>query len=167
MIVETPSPRSPYGTKYKWPRASSPYVSPKPATTYTTSCASHNLTAFAVAVGVFRENKGRSWRRAAHIATLRYFLGKVQNASDIKFGALGVTTAEKYGTWARKSGADVLTDELSEGATLHWIGPRREDRVFLFLHGTYANFPHSPTWVSDVDWTAGPFRWRLCRPGPG
>jgi hypothetical protein len=76
---------------------------------------------------------------------MRYFLGKVQNASDIKFGAQGVTTAGKYAAWARKSGADVLTDELSEGATLHWIGPRREDRVFLFLHGT--PFPHSP-----IDW---------------
>jgi hypothetical protein len=149
MIVETPCPRSPHGTKYKWPRASSPYVSPKPATSYATSWASHNVAAFAVAVGVFRENEGRSWRRAAHIAALRYLLGNVQNASDLKFG--GVTTAETYATWARKSGADVLTDELSEGATLHWIGPRRKDRVFLYLHGTPI-FPHSPTWVSDVDW---------------
>ncbi|KAF8489444.1 alpha/beta-hydrolase [Russula emetica] len=89
---------------------------------------------FVVAVGVFRENKGRSWRRAARIAAMRYSLGKAQNALDIKFG-FRVTTAEMYATWARKSGADVLTDELSEGATLHWIGPRRKDRVFLFLHG--------------------------------
>ena len=88
-----------------------------------------------VAVGVFRENKGRSWRRAAHIAALRYLLGKVQNALEIKFG-FRVTTAEMYATWARESCTDVLTDELSEGATLHWIGPRRQDRVFLFLHGT-------------------------------
>ena len=88
-----------------------------------------------VAVGVFRENKGRSWRRAARIASLRYLLGKVQNALDFKIGC-GVTTAEMYAMWARKSGVDVLTDELSEGAMLHWIGPRREDRVFLFLHGT-------------------------------
>ena len=111
-------------------------MSPKPATAYTTSCTSHNLTAFAVAIGVFRENKGRSWRRAANIAATRYVLGKVQNALDLKFGS-GATTAEMYAAWARKSGADVLTDELSEGATLHWIGPRRFDRVFLFLHGTY------------------------------
>jgi hypothetical protein len=59
----------------------------------------------------------------------------VQNALDVKL-ASGETTSEAYATWARKSGADVLTDELSEGATLHWIGPRRKDRVFLFLHGT-------------------------------
>jgi hypothetical protein len=111
-------------------------VSPKPAvTTYATSCASHNVTAFVVAVGVFRENKGRSWRRAARIAAMRYLLGKAQNPLDLKIG-FRETTAEVYETWARKSGADVLTDELSEGATLHWIGPRRKDRVFLYLHGT-------------------------------
>ena len=99
-----------------------------------------NVTAFAVAVGVFRENKGRSWRRAARIASLRYVLGKVQNALDFKIG-FGVTTAEMYDKWARKCGADVLTDELSENATLHWIGPRQKERVFLFLHGT-PFFPH-------------------------
>jgi hypothetical protein len=109
-------------------------VSPKPATAYP-SCASHNVTAFAVALGVFRENKGRSWRRAARTASLRYLLGKAENALDFKIGS-GKTTAEMYAAWARKSGADVLTDELSEGATLHWIGPRQKDRVFLFLHGT-------------------------------
>jgi hypothetical protein len=126
-------------------------VSPKPDITYATSwphtsCASHNLTAFAVAVGVFHENKGRSWRRAAHIATLRYVLASAQNALDLKIG-FG-TTAEMYATWAHKSGAAVLTDELSEGATLHWIGPRRKDRVFLFLHGT-PYFSHSGSERND------------------
>ena len=107
-------------------------MSPKPATTRATS---YNFTAFAVVVGTFRENKGRSWARAARIAAIRYYMGTVQSALDAKF-AFAVTTAEMYAIWARKSGADVLTDELSEGATLHWIGPRRKDRVFLFLHGT-------------------------------
>lgn len=97
---------------------------------------SRNVTAFAVAVGVFRENKGRSWPRAAHVATLRYVLGKARNALDLKLG-FGVTTAEMYAAWAKKSGAEVLTDNLPEGATLHWIGPRRRDRVLLFLHGTH------------------------------
>ncbi len=77
---------------------------------------------------------------------MRYVLGKSRNISELKF-LPGLTTAEIYATWARKSGAEVLTDELSEGATLHWIGPRREDRVFLFLHG--AHFLPSPTWVNS------------------
>ena len=98
--------------------------------------ASRNVTAFAVAVGVFRENKGRSWPRAAHVATLRYLLGTPRNAFDLKIG-FGTTTAEMYALWAKKSGAEVLTDNLPEGAALHWIGPRRRDRVFLFLHGAH------------------------------
>jgi len=89
-----------------------------------------------VAIGVFRENKGRSWRRAAYIAALRYLLGNTPNALGLKF-AVGVTTADLYAKWARESGAEVLTDELPEGAMLHWIGSRREDRVILYLHGTY------------------------------
>jgi hypothetical protein len=86
---------------------------------------------------------------------MRFLVGHAQNALDLKIGS-GMTTAEAYETWARKSGADVLTDELSEGATLNWIGPRRKDRVFLFLHGT-PFFSNSPTWVSDVDWRGVPF----------
>ena len=121
---------------------------------------SHNVTAFAVAIGVFRENKGRSWRRATHIAAVRYLLERARNTSDIKFG-FRETTAELYVAWARKSGAKVLTNELSEGATLHWIGPRREDRVFLFLHGT----PSPPT-LGLEEGPTGPFRWSLCHPGP-
>jgi hypothetical protein len=46
-----------------------------------------------------------------------------------------------YQEWARGNEQDqpeVLTDLLSEGAKLHWIGPRRDaaqDRVFLYFHG--------------------------------
>ena len=107
------------------------------------------VTAFAVAVGVFRENKGRSWRRAARIAAGRYLLGNVRNALDLRFG--GVTTAEMYATWARNSGAEVLTDEISEGATLHWIGPRHKDRVFLYLHGTYFPLTLRPVYKRCFD----------------
>ena len=53
---------------------------------------------------------------------------------------LGATTAQAYAAWARKDCAEALTDELPEGAKLHWIGPRREDRVILYFHGTYSFF---------------------------
>ena len=95
------------------------------------------MSAFAVAVGVFRENKGRSWRRATRLAAFRFLLGKARSGLDLKFG-FRQTTAELYAAWARKNGVDALTDELPEGAMLHWIGPRREDRVLLFLHGAYS-----------------------------
>ena len=73
-------------------------------------------------------------------------MGNARNASDFKFGSRETTT-ELYVTWAHESGVDLLTDELSEGGTLHWIGPRREDRVLLFLHGT--PFVLALTWVSE------------------
>jgi len=47
----------------------------------------------------------------------------------------GMTTAQVYAEWARKSGVEVLTDDLPEGARLHWIGPRSEERVILYFHG--------------------------------
>ena len=95
-------------------------------------------------------------------------MGTVQSALDAKF-AFAVTTAEMYAIWARKSGADVLTDELSEGATLHWIGPRRKDRVFLFLHGTLfsPHFRFGLAMLIGEERPAEPFRWRLSHPGSG
>jgi hypothetical protein len=88
-------------------------------------------------IGVFRENKGRSWRRAARIAAVRYVLwGRAWTPWELK-SAAGATTAQAYATWARKASVEVLTDELPEGAKLHWIGPRRIDRVLLYFHGVY------------------------------
>jgi hypothetical protein len=94
------------------------------------------FTALAVALGVFRENKGRSWRRAARTATARYLLSaRVWTAWELK-SAVGLTTAQTYEAWARRTnGTEVLTDELPEGAKLHWIGPRRVDRVILYFSG--------------------------------
>ncbi|KAI0249959.1 Alpha/Beta hydrolase protein [Lactifluus subvellereus] len=95
----------------------------------------------AVVIGVFRENRGRSWRRAARIAAVRHVLrGRAWTPWELK-SAARETTAQAYATWARKADAEVLTDELPEGAKLHWIGPRRMDRVLLYLHGGGYVFP--------------------------
>ena len=91
-------------------------------------------------LGVFHENEGRSWRRAAHMATARYIMqARAWTAWELK-SVIGVTTAQAYAAWARKNHAELLTDELPEGAKLHWIGPRREDRVILYFHGAYPFF---------------------------
>lgn len=50
---------------------------------------------------------------------------------------MGATSAQAYASWARKNHVEVLTDELPEGAKLHWIGPRREDNVMLYFHGAH------------------------------
>ena len=101
-------------------------------------------TAFAIALGVFHENEGRSWRRAASIAKIRYLMGaRAWTPWELK-SMIGATTAQAYAAWARKNHAEALTDELPEGAKLHWVGPRREDRVILYFHGAYSNFVPPP-----------------------
>ena len=93
------------------------------------------MTALAVGIGVFRENKGRSWHRATRTALTRYLMGaRTWTAQELK-SLYGMTTAQVYAEWARKSGVEVLTDDLPEGARLHWIGPRSEERVILYFHG--------------------------------
>jgi hypothetical protein len=94
---------------------------------------------------------------------MRYVLGKVQSVLELKLG-FRVTTAEVYAAWARKNGADVLTDKLPEGATLHWIGPRRKDRVLLYLHGAHFSLYRS---MLIKEGSAGTFRRRFCYSGPG
>jgi hypothetical protein len=93
-----------------------------------------------IARGVFHENEGRTWRRAAHIAAIRYIMrARAWTPWELK-SAFGMTTAQAYAAWARKNHAEVLTDEIPEGAKLHWIGPRREDRVILYFHGAHTIF---------------------------
>ena len=94
-------------------------------------------TALAIAIGVFRENKGRSWSHAAKVAELRYVFNHNWEMNTLR-SFLGITTSQVYQTWARREGQEVVTDFLPEGAKLHWIGPRRDkaqDRVFLYFHG--------------------------------
>ena len=94
-------------------------------------------TAFAIAVGVFRENKGRSWSHAANIAATRYLFDHKWDVHTLR-SYIGVTTPLVYQNWARQEKQEVLTDLLPEGAKLHWVGARRDaiqDRVFLYFHG--------------------------------
>ena len=94
-------------------------------------------TAFAIVLGVFHKHEGRSWRRAASIAKTWYLMRAwAWTPWELK-SMTGVTTAQAYAAWARKNHAEVLTDGLPEGAKLHWVGPRKEDRIILYFHGPY------------------------------
>ena len=77
--------------------------------------------------------------------------------------AFGMTTAQACAAWARKNNAEVLTDELLEGTKLHWIGPRREDRVILYFHGAHTtSFFSGSNYVNlNVD-DDGVLRWGIC-----
>ncbi|KAH9986329.1 alpha/beta-hydrolase [Russula compacta] len=101
---------------------------------------------FAVAVGVFRENKGRSWCLAAKIAATRHMFGRNWDIYTIR-SFMGATTFQAYQKWAHRERQQVVTDVLPEGAKLHWIGPRRDasqDRVFLYFHGGAYSIPARP-----------------------
>ncbi|KAH9071482.1 alpha/beta-hydrolase [Lactarius deliciosus] len=92
---------------------------------------------FAIAVGIFRGNKGRSWSRSANVALTRYIFNHDWDIHAMR-SFIGVTTSQMYRAWARSVKQEVLTDELPEGAKLHWIGPRRDashHKVFLYFHG--------------------------------
>ncbi|KAH8977128.1 alpha/beta-hydrolase [Lactarius akahatsu] len=92
---------------------------------------------FAIAVGIFRGNKGRSWSRSANVALTRYIFDHDWDIHAMH-SFIGVTTSQMYRKWARSVKQEVLTDELPEGAKLHWIGPRRDashHKVFLYFHG--------------------------------
>ncbi|KAH9053303.1 alpha/beta-hydrolase [Lactarius vividus] len=100
----------------------------------------------AVTVGIFRGNKGRSWSRSANVALTRYLFDHDWEIHTLR-SFIGVTTSQMYQTWARSVKQEVLTDELPEGAKLHWVGPRRDashHKVFLYFHGGCFVLPTRP-----------------------
>ncbi|KAJ7701579.1 Alpha/Beta hydrolase protein [Mycena rosella] len=77
-------------------------------------------------------NKARTLKRIAGDCALRYVLGslsvpQLQNA----FG----TTRATYEAWVKKAKLPEAIDELGEDARLMWIGPKRLERVIMFVHG--------------------------------
>ena len=93
--------------------------------------------AFAVAFGIFRENKHRSWSRAANLAVMRYLFNQKWDIYTLQ-SFIGATTTQVYQAWAAQEKIEALTDILPEKAKLHWIGPRQEGsrgRVMLFFFG--------------------------------
>ena len=94
-------------------------------------------TAFAVALGIFHENKGRSWSRAANMAMMRYLICQKWDIHMLR-SFIGVTTTQAYQAWAAQEKLEALTDILPEKTKLHWIGPRPEgsqSRVLLHFFG--------------------------------
>jgi hypothetical protein len=93
--------------------------------------------AFAIALGIFSENKGRTWSRAANMAMMRYLFCQKWDIHTLR-SFIGVTTTQAYQAWASQEKLEALTDVLPENAKLHWIGPRPEgsqSRVLLYFYG--------------------------------
>ncbi|KAJ6554582.1 Alpha/Beta hydrolase protein [Mycena capillaripes] len=77
-------------------------------------------------------NKERTVKRIVGDSALRYVLSGL-NIPQLQ-SAFG-TTLGMYKKWTKKNELPAIVDELGEDARLLWIGPKRLDRVVLFLHG--------------------------------
>ncbi|THH12488.1 hypothetical protein EW146_g7648 [Bondarzewia mesenterica] len=88
-------------------------------------------------------NKQRTWARAIGDSGMRAIVASRWSARQMRY-ILGGTATPIYTKWAKRNKLQVLTDEIDESAKLHWVGPRRFDRVVLFLHGGGLSFPPSP-----------------------
>ncbi|KAI0060633.1 alpha/beta-hydrolase [Artomyces pyxidatus] len=87
-----------------------------------------------LATGLFRDaNKGRSWKRTVHDSLFRFLTSRTWGIYT--FQSLFGTTGATYRKWACHNALEILSDDIGEGAQLHWIGPRRYDRVLLYFHG--------------------------------
>ena len=47
---------------------------------------------------------------------------------------------ETYTRWMFNEKMEAAVDDLGDGSSLMWIGPRRYDRVILYLHGEPSTF---------------------------
>ncbi|KAF7326958.1 Abhydrolase-3 domain-containing protein [Mycena venus] len=84
-------------------------------------------------------NKERSLKRIVGDSAMRYLSA---NLSVAQLKAATGTTLGTYEKWAETAELPTTIDELGEDARLLWIGPRRLERVLLYLHG--GAFLYSP-----------------------
>jgi hypothetical protein len=79
-------------------------------------------------------NKERSLKRIVGDSALRYIFTRLSIPQLQRgFG----TTLGTYEKWTKTAKLPATVDELGEDSRLLWIGPKRLERVILFLHGTY------------------------------
>ena len=66
-------------------------------------------------------------------ASVRYVTGLSVPQQQFALG----TDLSTYELWTKKEALPKLIDELGGDARLLWIGPKRLERVVLFLHGKH------------------------------
>ncbi|KAJ6506142.1 Alpha/Beta hydrolase protein [Mycena vulgaris] len=79
-----------------------------------------------------KNNKGRPLKRVIGERAFRYGITHF-SLPQLQF-AFGTTKAA-YAKWTKQVKLAPVVDELGDGARLLWIGPKRTDRVMLYLHG--------------------------------
>ncbi|KAF7321034.1 Abhydrolase-3 domain-containing protein [Mycena chlorophos] len=91
-------------------------------------------------------NKGRSLKRIAGDAAVRHVSSLPVPELQAAFG----TDLKMYAAWAKANKLPITVDELGEGsdARLLWLGPKRTEKVVLFLHGGAFLLPASKPAIS-------------------
>ncbi|KAF7326650.1 Abhydrolase-3 domain-containing protein [Mycena venus] len=90
-------------------------------------------------------NQERTLKRIAGDSALRYV---VSHLSLPQLQATFGTTIGTYETWTKATKLPVTVEELGEGGRLLWIGPKRLERVVLFIHGGGFVLPPGPMALS-------------------
>ena len=71
-------------------------------------------------------------KRATTISTLRFF-GSSFNVTQIQY-ILG-SSENIYKAWTKQNNLPVTIERLVDDSVLYWIGPKRTDRVILYIPG--------------------------------
>ncbi|KAJ7057963.1 Alpha/Beta hydrolase protein [Mycena amicta] len=89
-------------------------------------------------------NKDRTLKRIIGDAALRYVASMNIPHLQAAFG----TDRQIYAAWTKANKLPSTIDELGDDARLLWIGPKRTERVVLFLHGGAFLLPASEFAIS-------------------
>jgi hypothetical protein len=82
-------------------------------------------------------NRERSIKRVTGDSALRYLIAHL---SIPQLQAAFGTTMGTYKKWTKANQLPVTIDELGLDARLMWIGPKRLERVVLWIHGEQLSF---------------------------
>ncbi len=75
----------------------------------------------------------KPWKRRFVVVLFRYLTTNFNYRQLQKL--LGTSTAV-YTSWAKQNKLDSVIEQLGDtGGKLFWIGPKRTDRVILYVHG--------------------------------
>ncbi|KAK7038019.1 Abhydrolase-3 domain-containing protein [Favolaschia claudopus] len=77
-------------------------------------------------------NSERTLKRIIGDSALRYIICSL---SVPQLQALFGTTLTTYSKWSKAANLPLVIDELGQDARLLWIGPKRLEKVVLFVHG--------------------------------
>lgn len=78
------------------------------------------------------DGKAKSWKR---VVIDRVSLRALYNMNRRQVRAFFGETRDTYDAFMKAEKSAAVVEELGENARLLWIGPKRTDRVILYLHG--------------------------------